>query len=84
MALEEKLEREECNFDHISQFSCLCLNCICLIDLNNSGFEFCFISLTGRPILITGNIFYCDYKFRQERKRIGNFLQVSVTISYNG
>lgn len=78
MALEEKLQCEECNVDPISQFLCLCLNCICLIDLNNSAFEFSSISLTGRPVLITGHIFYCDYKFKWERQREGekkgNFL----------
>lgn len=47
----------ECNFDQISEFFCFCLNCVCSIDLNNSSFEFSFISLTDGPIIITGHEF---------------------------
>lgn len=39
------------------------------MDLNNSSFEFSFISLTGRLILIMGYIFYCDYKFKEGRTK---------------
>lgn len=55
----------KCNFDHISHFFCLCLNCICSMDLNNSRFEFGFIS--DSPIIIRGHIFYCDCRFNDER-----------------
>lgn len=86
VALWEKWECEGNNFDHIWEFLfCLCLNCTCSIDLNNSSFEFSFISLTDRFIIITGHVFYCDYKFKQEsegeREKKGNLWRISKRVS---